>query len=135
VSAGRLIDIGNVFIVVGVSRAPEVILLASGAAALYRDRSRVAGNEAAINYTFGHDAQLVFPANDTMLGYLMERAVSDGLPHADVLAQLAATLVLGKPLGNGRDFMDGPSGGERVPSKPRPKRPAPTTTAEIVQAA
>jgi hypothetical protein len=127
--------IAGTFIVVGVARAPEVRLLASGAAALYRDRARVSGSEAAILATFGPGAELAFAANDTMLSYLMERAVSDGLPHADVLAQIAASLVLGKPLNNARDLTDGPSGGERVPNKPRPKRPAPASTVDLVSAA
>lgn len=134
-SAGRLVDIADVYIVVGVTRTPEVTLLASGAAALYRDRIRVSDLEAALVATFGQGAQYAFAANDLMLAYLMERSVSDGLPHADVLAQLAATLVMGKPLGNGRDLTDGPSGGERVPRRPKPKQPAPSGVVDFVDAA
>lgn len=124
--------LAGVYIVVGGMMPPAVMLLGDSAIELFDARQRVAGREAAIATTFGSLAEYAFAATDAMLSYLMERAVEDGLPFADELAAVASKIVLGKPIGNGRDYFEG--GLKVVGSKTPPRKPQPGGVAQKLPA-
>ena len=92
---------------VGYAMPPVAILLGEDAVKLFEDRERVSSREQALRITFGNLCEYAFQATDAMLAYLMEHAARDNLPHADELAAIASKIVLGKPLGNGRDYFEG----------------------------
>lgn len=115
--------LAGVYVVVGAMMPPAVMLLGDSAIKLFNDRHRVAGREAALHSTFGNLCEYAFQATDEMLAYLMEHATRDNLPHADELAAIASKIVLGKPLGNGKDYFEG--GLKVVGSKDPPRKPSP----------
>lgn len=117
------LQVVGMYVVVGGMMPPAAILLGDGAVRLFNDRQKVCGSEKAIRETFGSLCDYAFPANDAMLGYLMENSQKDGLPYPDELAAMAAAIVLGKPLNNGKDLSEGGLkvvGGSTPPRKPRP---------------
>jgi hypothetical protein len=126
----RGVNPAGVYVVVGGAYPPAAIILTRDAIALFNDRVRVQ-REAALIATFGMGAEYAFPANDAMMSYLIERAVSDALPYAAELVQIAVAIVTGKAIGSGKDYSDS-NGGSRVPAVPtKPRQPSPAGRAKV----
>lgn len=124
------LSVVGLYVAVGGGMPPVAVLLAAGTVRLFEDRERVVGRDKALQATFGQLCEYAFPANDGALTYLMEHAVSDALPYGDELAALAAKIILGKPLGDGKDLTEG---GLKVRANPLPVKPRPGGIAKRVQ--
>lgn len=118
------LQVVGLYIAVGGAMPPAAVLLSEGEQRLFSDRERVCGRALALQATFGALCDFAFPANDGCLGYLMENALKDRLPFPEELAALASCIVLGKPIGQGKDYSEGGglkvTAGSPVPQRPRP---------------
>lgn len=111
------------YIVAGCDMEPQLHVLTAGQAKYLSDVTRVAGWDKARGALFGNGAELALLVNDAMLCYLMERAQADGLPHAALLAAMAAAIATGKPAGDGGKHGEGGQRAALQPVAPRKPRP------------